>query len=89
MIAAMTDIDGEFSTRTETRTVVHLYRNGVIVRTTDGKPAEYATVAEATHVARNWHVYGSRPLMDLSDAELTEKYGHFSWLERGRRALSR
>lgn len=84
-----TRINDEFEATVETRTVVHLYRDGAIIRTTNGEPAEYSSVEEAAYVVHNWHAYGGKAPIDMTDDELVEAAGRLSWLDRGRRMLTR
>jgi hypothetical protein len=85
----MVRINDEFEATVEVRTVVHLYRDGTLIRTPDGGAAEYTSVEEAAYVARNWHAYGGKAPIDMTDDELHERIGQLSWLDRGRRLLAR
>ena len=49
-------MSGEWEVRTETVTLVHLYRNGEVIRSTLGRPIDFLTVDNAEHVAAFWNL---------------------------------
>lgn len=76
-------MSAEFEVRTETVTVVHLYRNGEVIVDEHGKPREFGSPDEALHVSMHWDDYRA-----LTWAELTAMTDEQVY-ERARRAAER
>lgn len=77
-----TVLGGGWQIRIEQKTVVTLYRNGVVIIDTDGRPKEFASYEEAQHVAEHWdEAVGSSPILEDIVARALQM-GHLGLVSR-------